>query len=222
MPIRILVHLCGDSALAINLSISLTQKPEGDSPVVLSAGFLATRPLRGTLILVGGTPRIRFPPSFSNRRHFIAHESPHSHGGTMADRTPFEREFDRSEEIIGTHSVRAEMDAEGNFKFTMIGEEAPPADKLKKNKLNEWWIHQYILAHHKRLGFSHVEGPNNVCPDFRVKHKGVWHLAEAELDWKRYVRHKHHKNDADTASMIDLCKATEATLSEFVEHHPPT
>lgn len=114
----------------------------------------------------------------------------------MADATPLERRLRVWESIIANHSIRARVNDEGLFELETIVGGRSPAERLARNDVYEVLVHKYIVAHHKRLGFTKIEGPRNVGPDFRVQHRGNWHLAEAEIDWKRYLHHKHHKSPA--------------------------
>jgi hypothetical protein len=117
----------------------------------------------------------------------------------MDDATPLEKRLRVWESMIANHSVRAHVNDEGLSELGIIGGGRSPPERLVRNDVYEVWMHKYIIAHHKRLGFRKVEGPRNVGPDFRVQHRGKWHLAEAEIDWRRYLHHTHHTSPAFAA-----------------------
>ena len=98
------------------------------------------------------------------------------------------------ESIIATHNVRARIGNDGLCEINIVANGRSPAERLARNDVHEIWVHKYIVAHPKRLGFAKVEGPHDTGPDFRVQKRAKWYLAEAEIDWKRYIHHKHHND----------------------------
>lgn len=90
--------------------------------------------------------------------------------------------------------MRARVNKDGLCEIKIVANGRSPAERLARNSVHEVWIRKYILAHPKRLGFAKVDGPHKTGPDFRVQTRGKWYLAEAEIDWKRYMHHRHHKD----------------------------
>jgi hypothetical protein len=117
----------------------------------------------------------------------------------MPDLTNLDRRFRIWESVIAAHSVRSRVNNDGLCEIKIIANGRSPAERLARNAVHEIWVQKYIVAHPKRLGFAKVDGPHDTGPDFRVQHRGKWHLAEAEVDWKRYLRHKHNNNPAFAA-----------------------
>jgi hypothetical protein len=67
-------------------------------------------------------------------------------------------------------------------------------DRVRQNRVREYWVQKYIAENFAHLGFEALNGPFAYGPDFKVKRNGVWLWAEAEVKCKNYVRHKHHEN----------------------------
>jgi hypothetical protein len=66
--------------------------------------------------------------------------------------------------------------------------------RLAAEALPELWAQKYVQEEYLRLGFSNVEGPFRLGPDFRVRDKRGWALAEVETRWQNYFQHEHHLN----------------------------
>lgn len=67
------------------------------------------------------------------------------------------------------------------------------AERVDELQVLEWWLQQYVLHNHRKLGFLKVGGPFEAGPDFVVtlrNHRQV--QTEVEVRWKNYVEHKHH------------------------------
>jgi hypothetical protein len=101
------------------------------------------------------------------------------------------------------------------------GQGRGPAERLAKNHVLEWWVQKYISAHHERLGFAEVEGPNDVGPDFRVKHDGKWYWAEAEIRWRGYLAHKHHENPAFNETHFLIVLSDDQPAAKHLPLLPP-
>src|SRR2546421_397690 len=55
----------------------------------------------------------------------------------------------------------------------------PIAERVKVNKVREYWVQGYITANFTRLGFQELKGPFESGPDFQVRRqRGKWVYAE--------------------------------------------
>jgi hypothetical protein len=68
------------------------------------------------------------------------------------------------------------------------------AERVKMDKVKEYWVQRYIVANYTQLGFEALEGPFNSGPDFRMRRKGKWVMVEAEIAYEDYITHKHHED----------------------------
>jgi hypothetical protein len=125
------------------------------------------------------------------------------------------------EKIIRGRSVRSKIDSEGLHELSIISDRVSPRERVARDDLREWWLVRYVLKHHRRLGFSAVKGPFETGPDLRVKHGPKWSMAEVEIGWRNYIRHKHHLNERfdDCRFLIVLADARPPTNS--IRYLPP-
>jgi hypothetical protein len=69
------------------------------------------------------------------------------------------------------------------------------AERVREERVKEWWLQQYVIHNHRKLGFSAVEGPFDIGPDFIVTlRNGRQVETEVEVRWENYIQHKHHTN----------------------------
>ncbi len=66
--------------------------------------------------------------------------------------------------------------------------------RAKSSDIREYWIQKYIKDNYAKLGFSKIEGPFKVGPDFKGIYKGKKVVVEAERDYQSYISHKHHED----------------------------
>jgi hypothetical protein len=76
----------------------------------------------------------------------------------------------------------------------------PPKEKdaherAKNSDIREYWIQEYIKENYKKLGFSKLEGPFEVGPDFQGVFKGKKVKVEAEREYKSFLTHRHHEDE---------------------------
>ena len=67
----------------------------------------------------------------------------------------------------------------------------PITERVKTDKVKEYWVQQYVLHNFKHLGFSSITGPNDTGPDFTTKIKGKRVAIEVEVLCENYVAHGH-------------------------------
>ncbi len=67
-------------------------------------------------------------------------------------------------------------------------------ERAKSSDIREYWIQEYIKSNFEKLGFSSLEGPYDIGPDFRGVFKGKKVIVEAERDYRSYIAHKHHED----------------------------
>ena len=68
-------------------------------------------------------------------------------------------------------------------------------ERTKSSDIREYWIQEYVKDNYAKLGFSRIEGPFEVGPDFKGVYKGKKVIVEAERDYRSYISHKHHENE---------------------------
>lgn len=83
--------------------------------------------------------------------------------------------------------------------------------------MREYWLLKYISAHRRKLGLTALEGPFETGPDFRAVYKGQSVLIEAEIAYKNYLSHKHHK---DWADML-IVATTDPMPEKYKDKLPP-
>jgi len=70
------------------------------------------------------------------------------------------------------------------------------AKKRVQNKdIREYWIQQYVKNNYEKIGFSKIEGPFEIGPDFKGIYKGKKVIIEVERDWNSYLSHGHDKDE---------------------------
>jgi hypothetical protein len=109
--------------------------------------------------------------------------------------------FKLLESIIRNYNIRSKINGDGVHELKIIRSAPSARERVNRNHLKEWWLVRYVLKHHKRLGFSAVQGPFDIGPDLRVKLRREWSMAEVEIGWRNYIRHKHHLN-----GRFDVCR----------------
>lgn len=58
--------------------------------------------------------------------------------------------------------------------------------------LLEYWYQRYVQAHPSEFGFTSLEGPFDVGPDFiGLRDDGLWVTVEVERDYLGYIQHGH-------------------------------
>jgi hypothetical protein len=87
----------------------------------------------------------------------------------------------------------------GNLDFW--DQPAPPkskdaAQRAKSSDIREYWIQMYVKENHKKLGFSHLEGPFESGPDFRGVYRNRNAVIEVERDCQSFIQHGHHLDAA--------------------------
>lgn len=75
-------------------------------------------------------------------------------------------------------------------------EPTPPAAPRSLDHEREYWVQQYFLANHRKLGFPPVKGPFEVGPDFLTTIRGQEVGIEIERDFRGWFQHRHDKNPA--------------------------
>jgi hypothetical protein len=138
------------------------------------------------------------------------------------DEQPSEkRRFGLLEEILRENSIRSKINSEGLHELSIISNGLSSRERAARNDVKEWWLVQYVLKHHRRLGFSAVEGPFETGPDLRVKYRRTWSMAEVEKGWQDYLRHKHHLNERFDACRFLIVLADEKPSATVIAKLPP-
>lgn len=68
-------------------------------------------------------------------------------------------------------------------------------ERAESSDIREYWIQKYIKDNYAKLGFSKLEGPFDVGPDFRGAYKGKEVIVEAERDYQSFIQHKHKEDE---------------------------
>ncbi len=68
-------------------------------------------------------------------------------------------------------------------------------ERAQNSDINEYWIQEYIKENYTKLGFSKIEGPFDIGPDFKGVHKGKKSIIEAERDFQSFIEHGHHEDE---------------------------
>jgi len=68
-------------------------------------------------------------------------------------------------------------------------------ERAESSDIREYWIQEYVKDNYAKLGFSELEGPFEVGPDFKGVYKGKKVIVEAERDYQSYISHKHHEDE---------------------------
>lgn len=68
-------------------------------------------------------------------------------------------------------------------------------ERAKSSDIREYWIQEYVKENYEKLGFSKIEGPFEVGPDFKGVYKGKKVIVEVERDYQSYILHKHHEDE---------------------------
>lgn len=119
----------------------------------------------------------------------------------MTSKTRNSRYLEFLENVIRSNSIRSKINSDSLHELKIMPPGPSTRQRVAENNLKEWWLIQYVLQHYKRLGFTAIQGPFDTGPDFRVKLGRQWHMAEVEVHWRNYLRHKHHLNDR-----FDICR----------------
>lgn len=69
------------------------------------------------------------------------------------------------------------------------------AERAQSSDIREYWIQQYVKDNYAKIGFSEIEGPFDIGPDFKGVYKGKEVIVEAERDCQSFIQHKHHENE---------------------------
>ena len=81
--------------------------------------------------------------------------------------------------------------------------------------MREHWLQLYIAEHYRELGFSQLEGPFDIGPDFRGIYQGQQVRVEAENDYNLY---SHPREWADVLVVATL----KPVPARWVDRLPPT
>lgn len=92
-----------------------------------------------------------------------------------------------------------EMPWEQNVLEQLFDKTSPPKNKnayerAESSDIREFWIREYVKDNYTKLGFSEIEGPFEVGPDFKGIYKSKKVTVEIERDCQSYILHKHHKD----------------------------
>lgn len=68
-------------------------------------------------------------------------------------------------------------------------------ERAKTSDIREYWIQEYLKENYAKLGFSKLEGPSEIGPDFRGVFKGKRVIVEAERDYRSFLAHRHHEDE---------------------------
>lgn len=68
-------------------------------------------------------------------------------------------------------------------------------ERARNSDIREYWIQEYIKENHTKLGFSKIEGPFDIGPDFKGVYKGKKSIIEAERDFQSFIEHEHHEDE---------------------------
>lgn len=68
-------------------------------------------------------------------------------------------------------------------------------ERAKSSDIREYWIQMYVKENYKKLGFSNLEGPFDIGPDFKAIHNKKQVLIETERNWESYILHKHYEDE---------------------------
>lgn len=68
------------------------------------------------------------------------------------------------------------------------------AERAQSSDIREYWIQQYVKENYAKIGFSEIEGPFDIGPDFKGVYKGKEVIVEAERDCQSFIQHKHHES----------------------------
>jgi hypothetical protein len=80
--------------------------------------------------------------------------------------------------------------------FTIVGKRPPISEQVENDDILEYWLQQYIKQNPQQFGFTNINGPNEVGPDFQATVNGELVDVEAEVRCLNYTKHGHHKNKA--------------------------
>lgn len=68
-------------------------------------------------------------------------------------------------------------------------------ERAESSDIREYWIQEYVKENYAKLGFSKIEGPFDVGPDFKGVYNGKKSIIEAERDFQSYIQHKHNEDE---------------------------
>ena len=68
-------------------------------------------------------------------------------------------------------------------------------ERAENSEIREYWIQEYVKENYAKLGFSDIEGPFEIGPDFKGLYKGKSVVVEVERGWQSFIRHNHHVDE---------------------------
>jgi len=108
-----------------------------------------------------------------------------------------------SEKIPGKFpdNYQISSSSEGGFKLEKTERKGTGEERARKSDIREYWIQLYLKENYEKLGFSQLDGPFSVGPDFRgiyakddLPITGQEIDIEVERDCGNYILHGHHKS----------------------------
>ena len=94
------------------------------------------------------------------------------------------------------------------------------AQRAQSSDICEHWIQMYVKENHKKLGFSHLEGPFESGPDFRGVYRNRNAVVEVERNCQSFIQHGHHLNPAFSEVNILVVLTPSNPPSEMKEKLP--
>jgi hypothetical protein len=85
--------------------------------------------------------------------------------------------------------------SENDWKIKEMPPRKSGRERAEKGDIREYWIQEYVKDNNVKLGFSKIEGPFDVGPDFKGVYKGKRVIVEAERDCQSFIQHKHHEDE---------------------------
>jgi hypothetical protein len=107
----------------------------------------------------------------------------------MSRKQPINLRLAQFEKMIATSNVSVVGD-KVHF-FTPSAK--PIKDRVEDDEVKEYWVQQYVLHNHERLGFERIAGPFDAGPDFRATINGKQVDVEVEVLCENYISHGHPK-----------------------------
>ena len=68
-------------------------------------------------------------------------------------------------------------------------------ERAESSDIREYWIQEFVKSNYRDLGFSKIDGPFDVGPDFKGVYKGRKVEVEVERDCKSFITHRHNENE---------------------------
>jgi hypothetical protein len=85
--------------------------------------------------------------------------------------------------------------SENDLKIKEMAPRKSGRERAESGDIREYWIQEYVKDNHAKLGFSKMEGPFDVGPDFKGVYKGKRVIVEAERDCQSFIQHKHYEDE---------------------------